>query len=100
MGNYYYVMLLLIFFCPQHPAVNAHDGVVEVHACFAIEVAIYADENVNDGIDEANRVYQYVLNSTEPNACNTGKYSNVFPYRGMPHALYELAENILHLANL
>jgi hypothetical protein len=86
-------MLLLVFLQPYDPPINAHDGIIQVYTGFAIEVPVYAQENIYDGADQPDGIYPYVLDARKPNAYNTCNNSNIFRQGGCPHACHKLPVN-------
>ena len=82
-------LMLRISLCPQDPAVYAHHSIIEVYARLANQMPIKTEIDVNNGVDQTNRVYENVLCPTEPNACNAGNDSNVFQPGGLLHPNYK-----------
>src|SRR5689334_14748327 len=91
------MMLRVVFLSPQYPAINAHDGVVQVHACLANEAALEADVNVNDRVYQPYGIYQDVFCAAEPYTGNAGKYCNEFQQAGVAHAINKLPVNFLQV---
>ena len=84
--------LFIVFFKPHHPPDDTHDGVIQVDGCFAKQVTLYADENINDGVDQPNRVNQDILGPRVPYTGDTREYSQVFIPGGMGHVGYKLLQ--------
>jgi N-methylhydantoinase B/oxoprolinase/acetone carboxylase alpha subunit len=83
-------VLLLVFLQPQHPPVNAHNGIIQVNACLAIQVPLDAQEYINDGAYKPYGIHPDVFNAREPYAANTGYNGNVFEQRGIAHTFHKL----------
>ena len=67
-----------IFPCPENPAVNAYNSVVEINWGFADEVRLKTDNDIKNGIYKPNRIYEDVFIPVEPNAYDTEYNGNKF----------------------
>lgn len=48
-------------------------------------MTFYADENINDGVDQSDRVNEDILSTRVPHTGNACKYGYVFIQGGMIH---------------
>ena len=79
-------MFLLISPGPKQPTVKSHYGVIKVYSCLAQQMIFKTEININNSIDEACGVNQYVFFSTVPYANNARNYCNVFQQRSVGNA--------------
>ena len=83
-------MFLLIFFCPEDPAIDTHHRIVKINAGLTKQMTFHAEPDVNDSIDQSNRVHQNIFQAAEPHTCNAGKYGNEFKPACLFHAIDKL----------
>lgn len=69
--NVHDVFLLLIPFCPQNPAVNAHNGVIQIYTCFAKQTSFKTEIDVKNGVNESRRINPNIFLPGKPNAYNS-----------------------------
>src|SRR5436309_2849616 len=82
-------LVLRISLRPQDPAVYAHHGVIEVHTRLSDQMPIETQIDVNNGVNQTNRIYQDVFSPAEPNTRNAGNNGDVFQPGGFLHADYK-----------
>ena len=87
--------MLLIFSRPQYPSINTHYRVIKIYSGFTQQVAFKTEPDVNNSIDEANRVDPDAFPTTKPNTCYTGKYCDAFKPRRLLEAVNKLINKIL-----
>src|ERR1700683_414302 len=85
------MLLLSILSCPQHPAVNADDRIVEVDAGLADERRFKGKIDINDGVGEPGGVDPDVLDPAEPDACNAADHGNELKQR----CLFEICDELV-----
>ena len=72
------MFLLLVSFGPYDPAINTHDRIIKIYGGFTEQLPLYTYPYINNGIDQADRVYKNIFDPAEPNASDTGEYGNIF----------------------
>jgi len=60
------------------PAIDAHDGVIEIDTCLTEQMTFDTKINIECSVDQAGRINPDTLFSAEPNTYNACNYSNEF----------------------
>ncbi len=82
--------MLFIFFMPQVPAIEAHDSVIKIYACLSWQMVFETYVDVDNGVDQTNRVHKNIFCPAIPDTGNACKYRNIFQPAGIPQANQKL----------
>lgn len=85
------IVLLVIFFHPHKPAIQAHNGIIKINGGFPQQVGLETDIYIYNRIDESNRVNQYIFFPAKPHAGNTGKDG----YKFIPGRVLQACDELL-----
>jgi len=92
--------MFCIFFHPQMPTIQAHDGIIKINTGFSRQMILETQINIDDRIDQTDRVNKNIFFPAIPNTYDTGKYGNIFQWSGVLHTRNELLKDFLEGQNV